>query len=184
MSTKHIIDGQAVARPEFARTTGGANSGNTKGARKSNREGSNTHVKHGKKIFVGGLSHQTNEAALRAHFEQFGRLTDAVVMHEAGSRKPRGFGFVTFADAASVTKVLQSRYHPIDGRGVEVKPAVPRDLMPSEQVRWSVRRLCGGRVERVGESVGWRLRRVAPQTRAYSPSPTQPLRPHLSFDLA
>eukprot|EP00966_Prymnesium_polylepis_P262199 6056472-Prymnesium_polylepis.1 len=50
-------------------------------------------------------------------------------MHEAGGRKPRGFGFVTFADASAVHKVLQSRFHPVDGRGVEVKLAIPRELM-------------------------------------------------------
>ena len=69
----------------------------------------------------------------QAHFEQFGRLTDVVVMHEAGGRKPRGFGFVTFADVASVQKVLQSRLHPVDGRGVEVKLAVTREMMSSDE---------------------------------------------------
>ena len=54
-------------------------------------------------------------------------------MHEAGGRKPRGFGFVTFADVSSVQKVLQSRFHPVDGRGVEVKLAIPREMMASDE---------------------------------------------------
>ena len=53
-------------------------------------------------------------------------------MHEAGGRKPRGFGFVTFADVSSVQRVLQSRFHPVDGRGVEVKLAIPREMMSTD----------------------------------------------------
>lgn len=53
------------------------------------------------------------------YFGQFGDLEDAVVM------KQRGFGFVTYRDASSVDRLLSQRYHPVDGRYVEVKLAVP-----------------------------------------------------------
>lgn len=38
----------------------------------------------------------------------------------------RGFGFVTFDDPVSVQKCLETQ-HTINGRGVEIKPAVPRE---------------------------------------------------------
>ena len=51
-------------------------------------------------------------------------------MSDGKSRKPRGFGFVTFEDAASVTLVTYERFHYIRGRWVDVKPAIPRENMP------------------------------------------------------
>ena len=47
-----------------------------------------------RKVFVGGLAHQTKEQALHEYFSQFGSLTDVVVMTEGSARRPRGFGFV------------------------------------------------------------------------------------------
>ncbi|MED6125467.1 hypothetical protein PIB30_068777 [Stylosanthes scabra] len=44
------------------------------------------------------------------------------------SGRPRGFGFVTFADSAVADEVL-SQEHTIDGRVVEVKRTVPREDM-------------------------------------------------------
>ena len=137
MNTPHEIDGVMVSKPEPARNRnsqappqaggyGGGFPGEPLGHAKSSSVAS-------RKIFVGGLSHQTRESALREYFEGFGALTDVVVMHEAGGRKPRGFGFVTFVDRKAVDAVLRSRYHPVDGRSVEVKLAVPREVMQQQQ---------------------------------------------------
>jgi RNA-binding protein Musashi len=42
----------------------------------------------------------------------------------------RGFGFVTFADAASVDKVLASAPHELDGKKIDPKVAFPRRAHP------------------------------------------------------
>lgn len=42
----------------------------------------------------------------------------------------RGFGFVTFADAASVDKVLDSAPHELDGKKIDPKVAFPRRAHP------------------------------------------------------
>ncbi|KAG9415213.1 hypothetical protein AC1031_008653 [Aphanomyces cochlioides] len=80
------------------------------------------------KIFVGGVSWETTEDNLRAHFSQYGNLTDAALMKDKYSGQPRGFGFVTFEDPSVVDRVLNET-HNLDGRNVEVKRAVPRDSM-------------------------------------------------------
>lgn len=49
------------------------------------------------RIFVGGLAWRTTSESLRRHFSRFGLVADACVMLERDER-PRGFGFVTFAD--------------------------------------------------------------------------------------
>jgi len=45
------------------------------------------------------------------------------------TNRSRGFGFVIFEDPASVAAVLDAQYHEINGRKVEVKPALPKELM-------------------------------------------------------
>lgn len=50
-------------------------------------------------------------------------------MNDGKSKKPRGFGFVTFEDPACIANITVERYHLIKGRWVEVKRAVPRELM-------------------------------------------------------
>ena len=55
---------------------------------------------------------------LRKHFLQFGAVQDAVVMKDPVTRRSRGFGFITFADVASVDTALDNEPHTIDARKV------------------------------------------------------------------
>ncbi|CAD7687010.1 unnamed protein product [Nyctereutes procyonoides] len=64
-----------------------------------------------RKLFFGGLSFETTDESLRSHFEQWGTLTDCVVMRDPDTKSSRGFGFVTY----------------VDGRVVEPKRAVSRE---------------------------------------------------------
>ena len=47
-----------------------------------------------KKIFVGGLAPSVTEQDFRQYFEEFGKITDAVVMIDRDTQRSRGFGFV------------------------------------------------------------------------------------------
>lgn len=60
------------------------------------------------KIFVGGLSWQTNEESLRWHFEQYGPVLNVEVMRDRVTGDPRGFAFVTFTDAETVDIIMVS----------------------------------------------------------------------------
>ncbi|KAL0354537.1 UNVERIFIED_CONTAM: Heterogeneous nuclear ribonucleoprotein 1 [Sesamum radiatum] len=59
------------------------------------------------------------------------------------SGRPRGFGFVTFADPEVADKVLQED-HVIDGRAVEVKRTVPREDMQGRGVSRTKKIFVGG----------------------------------------
>ncbi|KAG2494515.1 hypothetical protein HYH03_007283 [Edaphochlamys debaryana] len=84
-----------------------------------------------KKIFVGGLAPSVDEAQLRQHFSQFGTVEDAVVMYDHENKRPRGFGFVTFAEEEAVERVFShGAVQTIAEKPIEVKAAVPRDQMP------------------------------------------------------
>ncbi|XP_029974046.1 heterogeneous nuclear ribonucleoprotein A1 isoform X2 [Salarias fasciatus] len=80
-----------------------------------------------RKLFIGGLSFETTDESLRAHFEQWGSLTDCVVMRDPNSKRSRGFGFVTYSSVQEVDAAMSARPHKVDGRVVEPKRAVSRE---------------------------------------------------------
>ncbi|XDV31128.1 hypothetical protein PO909_033890 [Leuciscus waleckii] len=80
-----------------------------------------------RKLFIGGLSFETTEDSLRAHFEQWGKLTDCVVMRDPANKRSRGFGFVTYSCGVEVDAAMAARPHKVDGRVVEPKRAVSRE---------------------------------------------------------
>ncbi|PQP93473.1 RNA-binding protein Musashi homolog 2-like [Prunus yedoensis var. nudiflora] len=67
------------------------------------------------------------EEGFKDYFEKFGSVTDVVVMYDNTTRRPRGFGFVTFASEDAVENVMQQSFHELNGRFVEVKKAVPKE---------------------------------------------------------
>lgn len=52
------------------------------------------------KLFVGGLPYHTTDETLRAYFQQFGEIEEAVVIHDRVTRKSKGYGFVSHNDGA------------------------------------------------------------------------------------
>uniref|UniRef100_A0A8C9TSQ9 Heterogeneous nuclear ribonucleoprotein A1-like n=1 Tax=Scleropages formosus TaxID=113540 RepID=A0A8C9TSQ9_SCLFO len=80
-----------------------------------------------RKLFIGGLSFETTDDSLRAHFEQWGTLTDCVVMRDPNTKRSRGFGFVTYSSVKEVDAAMSARPHKVDGRVVEPKRAVSRE---------------------------------------------------------
>ena len=79
------------------------------------------------KVFVGGMSWDTNDDSLRRAFEEFGPVSDAKVILNRENGKSRGFGFVTFEsnDAAS-RAISEMDGQDLDGRTVKVKEAQDR----------------------------------------------------------
>jgi hypothetical protein len=76
-------------------------------------------VPSGRKIFVGGLSPNSTAESLIKHFCEFGKISDASVIHEAVSRKSRGFGYVEFAE--KIPDGLLEMEHFIDQRRCGVR---------------------------------------------------------------
>lgn len=69
------------------------------------------------KLFIGGISWETSEDKLKDHFNSYGEVMHTVVMRDKITSKPRGFGFVVFADPSVLDRVLQDK-HTIDGKTV------------------------------------------------------------------
>lgn len=51
-----------------------------------------------KKIFVGGVSQDTSVDEVKAYFNQFGKVEEAVMLMDQQTKRHRGFGFVSLAD--------------------------------------------------------------------------------------
>ena len=77
-----------------------------------------------KKLFVGGLAWATSSEGLRAAFEKFGEITDAIVLTDRETGRSRGFGFVTFKeDSAADQAMAEMNGQQIDGRAIKVDSA-------------------------------------------------------------
>lgn len=81
-----------------------------------------------RKLFIGGLDYKTTEDTLKQHFERFGEVLDCVVMRDPQSKRSRGFGFIIYSSLSMVDKAQNSRPHDVDGREVQSKRAMPREV--------------------------------------------------------
>ncbi|KAL3614788.1 hypothetical protein CASFOL_040449 [Castilleja foliolosa] len=124
---KHIIDGRtveakkAVPRDDQNLTNRNSGSNNVQGSPGPGRT---------KKIFVGGLASTVTETDFKNYFSQFGTITDVVVMYDHNTQRPRGFGFITYDSEDAVDRVLHKTFHELNGKMVEVKCAVPKEMSP------------------------------------------------------
>ncbi|GAB2293746.1 hypothetical protein Dimus_027960 [Dionaea muscipula] len=157
---RHVIDGRSVdvnralprgERHQISRNLHHSqspqdnNGGGFGGSRKGRFGGDESeHRFMTKRIFVGGLKAGMTEKELKDSFERFGRIEDAVVIHDSATNRSRGFGFITFDSEEVVNSILQNNFYVVGGKRVEVKKAIPRqpsrignnkDSYPREQSR-------------------------------------------------
>lgn len=81
------------------------------------------------KIFVGGLSRDTQKEEFEQYFSQYGQVIDAVIMVDRETQRSRGFGFVTYETENAVDGVLSQPVHIITDKTVECKRAIPKESM-------------------------------------------------------
>ncbi len=80
-----------------------------------------------KKLFVGGLSWDTDDSSLRKAFEKFGEVSEASVISDRETGRSRGFGFVTFVDdQAGIAAIEGMNGTQLDGRSLNVNEAQER----------------------------------------------------------
>ncbi|KAE8729482.1 wall-associated receptor kinase-like 2-like [Hibiscus syriacus] len=74
------------------------------------------------KLFVGGLSYDTNETVLKNAFERHGEIIEVRVVARHVSEKSRGYGFVRFTSEASAIAALKEMHSRVlDGRNIRVE---------------------------------------------------------------
>ncbi|KAK1369986.1 Glycine-rich RNA-binding protein 4 [Heracleum sosnowskyi] len=79
------------------------------------------------KLFIGGLSYNTNDDSLRDAFSSFGDVTEAKVITDRDTQRSRGFGFVSFADSESASSAKSAMDgQELEGRNIRVSEATER----------------------------------------------------------
>lgn len=58
------------------------------------------------KLFVGGLPYHTTDETLKAHFDQYGEIEEAVVITDRVTNKSKGYGFVSMISPVTDHNVI------------------------------------------------------------------------------
>ena len=83
------------------------------------------------KLFVGNLSFETTENDLNDAFAAFGTVTEANLMMDRMTNRPRGFAFVTMSSPEEAQKAIDGlNGKDLGGRALTVNVARPREERP------------------------------------------------------
>ena len=80
------------------------------------------------KLFVGNLSFNTTENDLQDAFAAHGVVTEANLMTDRDTGRPRGFAFVTMSSPEEAQKAIEAMNGAnLDGRSLTVNEARPKE---------------------------------------------------------
>jgi RNA recognition motif-containing protein len=82
-----------------------------------------------RKLFIGGLNHETTDDQLRNYYSRWGQVVDCIVIRDPQTKHSRGFGFVTFSAIHMAEAAMADRPHTINSKVVDPKRAIPREEM-------------------------------------------------------
>jgi len=84
-----------------------------------------------KKLYVGGLSYNTTEDALKEFFAQAGTVESATIIMDRMSGRSKGFGFVEMSSDDEAQKAIETlNSKELDGRSITVNEARPMEARP------------------------------------------------------
>ncbi len=85
------------------------------------------------KLYVGGISYDSSEEALKEAFAQAGTVNSAVIITDKETGRSRGFGFVEMSSDEELQKAIEMwDGKELDGRKLTVSKARP----PQEKKEW------------------------------------------------
>jgi len=81
----------------------------------------------GKRIYVGNLSYNTTEGALRTLFAEYGEIESVTMITDRDTGRPKGFAFVEMAtDQAAQAAISALNGKSVDDREIKVNEAKPQ----------------------------------------------------------
>ncbi|XP_024175338.1 glycine-rich RNA-binding protein 3, mitochondrial [Rosa chinensis] len=79
------------------------------------------------KLFIGGVSFQSDEQSLREEFAKYGEVVDVRIITDRDTGRSRGFGFVTYTSSEEASSAIQALDgQELHGRRVRVNYATDR----------------------------------------------------------
>jgi|JI71714B2RNA_FD_contig_31_6140247_length_458_multi_4_in_0_out_0_1 RNA recognition motif-containing protein len=112
-------------------------------------------------IYVGNLPYNTNDADMKALFENYGTVTSTSIISDKFTGRSRGFGFVEMSDDDQARQAIEATNGAdYNGRALVVNEARPREERPRREFSGGGNRGGGGYGggERRGGSGGGRDR--------------------------
>lgn len=80
------------------------------------------------KLYVGNLPFQITEGELEELFSPYGTVTEALLVMDRMTQRPRGFAFVTMSSAEEGRKAIEAiNGQSVGGRNIAVNEARPRE---------------------------------------------------------
>jgi len=90
-----------------------------------------------KKLYVGNLSYDMTEDALKDTFSQAGTVESAIIIKDKMSGRSKGFGFVEMStDEESQKAIEMLNGKEFDGRALTVNEARPMEERPRRENRY------------------------------------------------
>ncbi len=90
------------------------------------------------RIYVGNMSYDLTEDALRGLFIEHGQVEEVAIVADRDTGRPRGFGFVTMADSAEGQAAITAlNGQEVEGRTLNVSEAKPRNNTGAQSSRGS-----------------------------------------------
>ncbi|SPO32385.1 related to HRP1 - subunit of cleavage factor I [Ustilago trichophora] len=160
MVREHYLDGKidpkrAIPRPQHNNNHGGhQGGGGMGGGYGGGGGGGGNYSAQEQKLFVGGLPTTVTPESFRRFFEQYGTLLNCTCMMDRETGKPRGFGFLTYAEDSALERVLSTRPIVMDGKEVDVKRAQSKNDPQSLQMRRQQRMDNPGMMQQQGGRYG------------------------------
>lgn len=85
------------------------------------------------KAFVGNLPYSWDSDELADLARTYGKVTGVSIVYDRETGKSKGFGFVTYSDAASAEQAIAGIHgRMVEGRQLTCKSAMPRGSGPGE----------------------------------------------------
>ena len=78
------------------------------------------------KLYVGNLPFSVDEAQLRGIFSQYGEISELALIMDRDTGRPKGFGFITFANQQAAEKALEQNGKDVGGRALRVNIATDK----------------------------------------------------------
>lgn len=121
------LDGRTI-RVNEAKGRGEGPADVARGFGPGGRSGFNQSGNQKVKLYVGNLSFDTNEDAVKTLFEQYGAVDDCFLPTDRDSGKQRGFAFVTMSAPDAENACTQTNGQELDGRPLRVNEAQPKGV--------------------------------------------------------
>jgi len=85
-------------------------------------------------IYIGNMSYQTTEEAIRSLFEEFGAVEKVTMIMDRETQRPKGFGFIEMSDDAAANKAIEElNQKEYDGRTLKINEAKPKEYKPRRE---------------------------------------------------